>query len=212
MNDQLKVGQMAQANVIRAAKPTVDMLNPKGQYKVEHFRDGKKIAEYDAPNAITNEGRAKLLNVMFDSGTPITQWWMGIVDSTSYTALAATDTYAQLAGSNGWREYDHYTDDLNSNSGTTRPVWGAGAATLSGSFEVTTNATAAVFDVTSGGSGLVKGLFIVGTAGAATPAQTKDDHTSNPGVNVLWSAALFTGGDVTILTGDQLKITYTVSA
>jgi hypothetical protein len=164
------------------------------------------IGKYDMPNAITDEGRSKLLNVMFNSGTAITAWYMGIVDSTSYSALAAGDVYTQIGGTNAWKEYTHYTDDLNSNSAVTRPSWGAGAAGVVSHVASTTNATAAVFDITSGGSGLVKGLFITG---GLSSAQTKGDATTG---NVLWSAALFTGGDVTILTGDQLKVTYTVSA
>ena len=166
----------------------------------------EKIADYDMPNNITNEGRTRLLNVMFNSGTPITAWWMGLVDSTSFTAYAPGDSYAQIAGTNGWTENTSYTDDANGNSAVTRPVWGAGSATVAANVAQTTNATPAVFDITSGGSGTVKGLFIVG---GAAGAQTKGDHAASA---ILWAAAAFTAGDVTVLNGDQLKVSYSVTA
>jgi hypothetical protein len=53
----------------------------------------------------------------------------------------------------------------------------------------------------------VKGIFIAG----GTNAQTKNDHTAGT-ANTLWSTALFSGGDVTVQNGDQLKVTYTVNA
>ena len=200
--DTLKIDQTATASVIRR-KP--DTLSPKGWFRVEHYRNGVKIGEYNTPNAITDQGRQKMLDVMFDSATHITAWYMGIVDSTSYSALAAGDSYAQIGGSNGWHEYTNYTDDANGNSAVTRPGWGAGASSVLSHVVSTTNATSAVFDITSGGSGTVKGLFIVG----GTNAQTKSDNTASG--NVLWSSALFAGGDVTVLNGDQLKVTYTIS-
>jgi hypothetical protein len=205
MNDSIKVSQAASVEVVRAPKPA-DKIGAKGRFKVEHWRAGKLIGEYEMPNAITNEGRSKLLNVMFDAQAEITSWWMGIVDSTGYTSLQTGDSYVQIGGTNSWKEYTYYTDGNNGNSTTTRPAWGAGAATVVSNVASVTNATSAVFNITSGGSGDVKGLFIVG--GLAS-SQTKGDATTG---NVLWSAALFTGGDVTILNGDQLKVTYTVSA
>ena len=70
----------------------------------------------------------------------------------------------------------------------------------------TTNATAAVFDIT--GTYTIKGLFI---AGGNSSCQTKGDNTSGSG-RILWSAAAFAAGNVSVLSGDQLKITYTVTA
>jgi len=204
----LNMGQSAGVEVVRAAQPVVDALAPQGCFKIEHWRGGVKIADYDLPNAITNEGRAKLLNVMFNSVTEITTWYMGLVDSTTFSALAATDSYAQIGGSNGWKENINYTDTNNSNNAGTRPAWGSLAVTLNSSTNVESiaNSVTSIFTVTSGGSGTVKGLFLVG---GLSSAQSKSDATTG---NVLWSVALFSAGDVAVLSGDQLKVTYTVSA
>ena len=51
-------------------------------------------------------------------------------------------------------------------------------------------------------------LLILG-CGGVSQCQTKSDHTTN---GCLWATALFTSGDVTVSAGDQLKVTYTVSA
>jgi hypothetical protein len=198
--NQLNVNQKAGCSVVRARK-VGDQLEPRGRFVVEHFRKGVKIGEYEFPNGITNEGKNKLLGVMFHGVSAITTWWIGMIDNTGYTALAAGDTYAQINGSNGWDEFTDYTDPANSDSGTTRPEWTEGAAAS----QAITNASPVVFDITD--SGTVKGLFLVG--GAAN-AQNKDDHEAAGAV--LWATALFNTGDVAVNADDQLKVTYTVSA
>jgi hypothetical protein len=205
MTSKLNVGHAAGVEVVRPAKPASDQLTPHGRFVVEHWRDGRKIAEYAMPNYITDEGRQRLLEVMFHGGTAITSWWMGLVSSASFTAYAQADCYAQIGGTNGWTEFTNYTDDGNSNSASTRPAWGAGAATVNTHVAQVTNATTAVFDITN--SGTVKGLFIVG---GAAGCQTKGDNAASGGR--LWAAAAFTAGDVAVQNGDQLKVTYTVTA
>ena len=51
-----------------------DLLDPRGRFVVEHFRNGVKIGQYEFPNGITNEGKNKLLDVMFHGTTAITTW------------------------------------------------------------------------------------------------------------------------------------------
>ena len=107
---------------------------------------------------------------MFDGGTPVTTWWVGLIDSASYTALAATDDYADInQTNNGWKEFTNYTDTANSGSSTTRPAWGGGACLRPDGDEC----------LSCGGRftapGTVKGLFLVG--GIAN-AQNKNNHDS----------------------------------
>jgi hypothetical protein len=175
-------------------------LTPRGHFNVEHWRDGNLLAIYDFDNGITNEGKNFLLNVMFHGTTAYGTWYLGLIDNASYTALAAADVYAQLAGTNGWREFADYTDANNSNSGSTRPEWQENAA----SGQAIANTTVSIFNIT--GSGTVKGVFAAGGANA----QTKSDHTGSG--NTLWATALFNSGDVPVGNGDQLKVTYSVSA
>ena len=197
------VKQAAGVEVIRARARAVveELTGPRGKFVVEHWRNGKRINEYHFPNGIVNEGKNKLLNVMFHGMTPIATWWMGLIDSSGYTALAATDNYDDInQAGNGWDEFTNYTDPGNGGSSSTRPEWAEGAA----SGQSITNSTPAVFDITAAGT--VKGVFLVG--GIAN-AQNKGNHEAG---GTLWATALFTSGDVVVANGDQLKVTYTVTA
>jgi hypothetical protein len=172
-----------------------------GRFIVQHFRAGRRINEYHFDNGIVNEGKDKLLNVMFDATAAIAAWYLGLIDNSGYTALASDDTYDDIdQAGNGWDEFQGYTDANNGDSATTRPEWGPDPA----SAQSITNSTVAIYDIT--GSGTVKGVFTVG--GGTTP-ENKGDHLAG---STLWATALFTSGDVTVQSGDQLKVTYTVSA
>jgi len=176
-------------------------LNLKGHYVVEHWRNGKRYNEYHFSNDIVNEGKNQLLDAQFHAVSAITVWFLGIIDNAGYSALAATDTYDDIdQAANGWDEFQSYTDAGNGDSATTRPGWAEDAA----SGQSITNSSVSVFDIT--GSGTVKGLFLVG--GIAN-ANLKGNHESG---GTLWATALFGSGDVAVQNGDQLKVTYTVSA
>jgi len=204
--NQLTVNQRATATVGRsepaAAEPLGNVLKlASGRFKVEHWRNGKRINEMHFDNDIVNEGKNKLLNTMFDGSTQISTWYLGLIDNSGYTALAAADNYDNInQAGNGWDEFDDYTDNANTSSAVTRPEWTNGAA----SGQSMTNASVVIFDITA--TGTVKGVFVVG----GTNAQTKNDHTAGT-ANILWATALFSGGDVPVVNGDQLKVTYTVS-
>jgi len=171
-----------------------------GRYIVEHWRDGQRINEYHFSNDITNEGKNKLLDVMFHASTQISVWYLGLLDNANYTGLAAADNYDDIdQAGNGWDEFQNYTDAGNGDSATTRPAWPEDAA----SAQAITNSSVVVFDIT--GSGTVKGLFAVG--GIAN-ANLKGNHETG---GTLWATALFGSGDVAVLNNDQLKVTYTVS-
>jgi len=199
--NKLSLKQEAGVELVRSAAKVQSILNPRGYFKVEHWRNGKRINEYVFPNGITNEGKNKLLNVMFHGATAVATWWLGLIDNSGYTALAATDTYDDINQvANGWDEFTNYTDAGNGGSASTRPQWNEGAA----SGQSITNSSPAVFDLT--GSGTVKGVFL---CGGDAGSQNKGDHTAG---STLWATALFTSGDVVVANGDQLKVTYTVSA
>lgn len=173
----------------------------RGRFQVEHIRDGKVINTFDFPNGIVNEGKNFLLDVMFHGTTAYGTWYLGLIDNSGFSALANDDTYDDIdQAGNGWDEFKTYTDAGNGDSTTTRPAWTEDAA----SGQSITNSTVVVFDIT--GTATVKGVFLAGGANA----QTKGDHTASG--NTLWATALFSGGDVAVQNGDQLKVTYTVSA
>jgi len=202
--DEIKFNDSASIQVGRSGKPrgtSVQGFNPKGHFGVEHWRDGKHLATYSFPNGITDEGKNNIFDVYFDADTQITTWYMLLIDNANYTALADDDTYDDIdQAGNGWDEFKTYTDAGNSDSTVTRPVWNPDAA----SGEAISNSSQTIFDIT--GTATVKGLAIVG-GGAAS--NTKGDHAAD---GTLWSTALFDQGDTAVINGDQLKITYTVSA
>lgn len=189
----------AGVEVIRAK----DRLHPMskmgitGEFCVEHWRDGKLLSKQNFPNGITTQGKNKLFDVGFHNQTQLTVWYLGLVDLASFTALAAGDTYGSHSG---WIEFASYTDGNNSDNATTRPAWPEDAAS-GGSIS---NTTVAIFNIT--GSGTVKGVFLCG----GTNAQTKSNSTSSG--NFLWATALFGSGDQAVTNGDQLKVTYTITA
>lgn len=156
-----------------------------GKWQLEHVRGGKVIGTQDFPNDITNQGKNSLFEIMFHDGTQIasSSWFIGLISSSSYSALAAGDT---MSSHSGWTELTGYTQ-------STRVAWGPGAAAS----QSITNASPATFDINA--TATAKGIFVVSNS-------TKGGTTGT-----LWSTALFSA-DVPVANGDQLRVTYTVSA
>jgi len=154
-----------------------------GRFRVEHFdKDGDLKATYRFPNGIVDVGLNKILDDMFDSGTQSATWSLGLIDNTSFTAVAAADTMASHAG---WIESTAYTE-------TARPEWTAGTPAS----RAITNAATVDFSINA--TVTLQGIFVVDSAVKSGTAGT------------LWSTALF-ASTVGAVNGDTLKITYTVS-
>ena len=198
MNSKLNIRQKAEYELVKAGPNAASNLKPIGRFVVEHWRNGKRINEYHFDNGIVNEGKNKLLGVMFDEVTAIATWYLGLIDNADYSALADDDTYDDInQAGNGWKTFQGYTVSGNA---TNRAVW----VTDAPSGQSVTNSTVAVFDIT--GTATVKGLFC---CGGIANCLLKGNH--EPG-GILWATALFGSGDVAVQNGDQLKCTYTVSA
>jgi hypothetical protein len=165
----------------------VNKLELKGRFpKIEHYNAaGELIGTYDMLNGIVDEGKDLILDVMFNDGVAIAQasWYIGLLDLSGFTALADDDT---MASHSGWNEFTSYSE-------ANRVAWGPGSA----SSESVTNSSPATFNVS--GSGTVKGVFVT------------SNNTKSGTSGTLWATALF-ASDVPVSNGDQLKVTYTVSA
>lgn len=181
---EAKFSQAVGLNMTRRRELTQD-LNWRNPITLEHWRKGKLIGSQLTHNDITNVGKNYILNVMFNGGTQIANnsWFIGLISLASFSALAAADTMSSHAG---WIEFTGYSQ-------STRVAWGSGSATS----QSTSNSSPATFDIT--GSGTVKGVFVTSNSTISGTSGT------------LWATALF-GADVPVTNGDQLKITYTVSA
>jgi hypothetical protein len=195
MRDGLHVKESAKCELVRnkASDGACDILDPKGRFVVEHWREGRLIGKYGAPNLITNEGKNKMLDVMFHAATQITTWYLLLIDGAGSPTPAVGDTYAQINGSNGWDEFTSYDEAI-------RQEWTEGSAVT----QSITNASPVVFTISATGD--VYGIALVGGGSAAS---TKNDAA---GGGTLWNGAAFASGTVAVLDNDQLKVTYTVSA
>lgn len=164
-----------------------DFLKIGGRVHVEHVdKDGNVKGKYDITNGITNVGKNYALDAIFRGATDGPQkspWYIGLIDNSGFTGVAATDTMASHAG---WNEFTTYSD-------TTRREWVENAAAS----QSISNTTASTFNIN--GSGTVKGIFIA------------DNSTKGGTTGTLWSTALF-AANVAVVSSDQLKITYTVNA
>lgn len=195
--EQMNAQVAAVAAVLRqSAHPEV--MDAHGRYHVEcRGPDGElKWADY-VENVVCTEGKNFALDQIL-GGTAFVAAYLGLISSVSWSAVAAGDTMAQIAGTNGWRE-----------AGTTNaPQWTTPASGARGtpSFSAAaagSKATSAAVTFSISTSGTIKGCFVViGTGAAATNLST---------AGKLLSAGTFTGGDKVVSNGDTLSVTYSLS-
>lgn len=180
---KIRMGNKATANVERRRKLEPGPIKFKGFYTVEVIREGKTVHKETYPNGVVNVGKDKILDVMFDAAAQIATWYLSLISLTGFTALAAGDT---MGSHTGWVEFTGYSQ-------ATRPAWDPAAA----SGQVSTNAVPVQFDITA--TGTLKGGFLT------------SDNVKSGTTGTLWGTALFTG-DIPVVSGDVVKITYSVQA
>jgi len=155
----------------------------KGHFTVRHFdKNGVLKGSYEVPNGIVDVGLNMILDTMFNAGAQSANWYIGLVDNAGWTAFANADTMAAHAG---WAENTDYSE-------VNRPEWTAGAA----SARSVTNAATADFSIDA--TAVLKGIFVV------------NNNTIGGTAGTLWSTAAF-ASTVSVINGDTVKITYTVS-
>jgi hypothetical protein len=144
-------------------------------------RDNLRVAI--AKNMVTNAALNDVLGVYLHADTQKTTWYLGLIDNSGFSALAAGDAMNSHAG---WSENTTYTQ-------STRPAWNPDAP----SGQTITNSTSVVF--TANGSITIKGCFLV------------SDSTKGGTTGLLFATGSFTSTQSLVAT-QNLKVTYTCPA
>ena len=175
------------ATLIRGGD-TQEAMNITGYYTVECIGSDGEVKWVDGiENLVVTEGKAKLFNVNFASGTPTTTWYLGLVEQIGAWVpdFAVGDTLASHGNgtSSGWAETTAYAGSRKTTTFTATSTNSISASAAS--FVMNASVTAA-------------GAFLA----------TVSSGTSG----TLYSAGAFTGGNRTVLSGDTIVVTYTTSA
>lgn len=155
-----------------------------GIWKVECFNpDGSLAWEDEIHNGVTNAGINDNLAVYFNSGTQKPTWYGGLIDNASFSALSAGDT---ISSHSGWIENNNYSESV-------RQTWTSGAP----SGQSITNSASMVFSINA--TVTIKGAFLV------------SNSTKGGASGILWSTGTFASGNQSLVNGQQLKLTYTLT-
>lgn len=178
------IAQAAAAACLMTGAGMAEVAQLGGRYRVECVgADGQvKWVDY-IDNLVTTAGKNDLLDKYLAGSAYTAAWYLGLIGSTGYSAVAAGDTSASHAG---WTESTAY-----SNATRPAPSWGGASAGSKAS-------TATAFTINA--TDTIKGAFLISVS-------TKGGTTG-----VLYSAGLFSGGDRTVANLDTLNVTYTASA
>jgi hypothetical protein len=187
--------ERSDATVVRGAGQH-ESAEAHGRYIAECFdKDGNLKWRDEIENVVCTEGKNAALDAaLAGAAYTVTGPYMGLISSTSFSAVVAGDTAAQINGTNGWKEAGLANAPTYTGNRKTA-AWNAASAGA--------KALSAALSFAITGTGTVKGAFIIFAAGALN---TKDDVNGK-----LWSAGLFSGGDKVVANGDTLNVTYSVS-
>lgn len=188
MEDKAKAQSVVTSGLVCGSRPEESALAV-GKFTVQCFdKDGNLKWESEAKNLVVNVGLQYMCGTALTSVTQITTWYLGLYGAGSTNNPAAGDTMASHAG---WTEVTAY-------SNATRPACTFATATTANPSVATNSASVAAFNIN--GSATVGGAFL-------TSNNTKGGTTGT-----LFSAADFSApGDRSVVNGDTLNVTYTMS-
>ena len=187
-NDKVKSKDVASSSLI-AGGSAADSASAKGVYKIQcHDKDGNLKWEDEAPNLVVNVGLQDMNAKYFTGSAYTAAWYIGLYGAGASNTPAAGDTMSSHAG---WTEVVAYSQ-------ATRPACTFGTPTTANPSVATNSASPATFSINA--TTTVGGAFL-------TSNSTKSGSTGT-----LYSAADFSSpGDRSVVSGDTLNVTYTLS-
>ena len=183
--EKISTSEIVDASVIRGAG-SVESIGLIGRYNVQCYdSDGNMKWEDNIDNLVTTVGKDDLLDKYLSGSSYTAAFYFGLIDNSGFLQIVVGDTMASHAG---WSEYTNY-------SSATRP-----APTFASASSGSKSTSGAVSFTASGAGGTVTGAFLV------------TNSTKGGSSGVLVSAGQFTGGNKTVVAGDIVNVTYTLSA
>jgi hypothetical protein len=178
-------GLLNSAGIARSVEAGFALMAPAFHYDVQCFDENGDLKWEDGfDNLVTNAGRDDLVNKYFKGSSYTAAWYVGIIEDTSFSAYANADTLASHAG---WTECTAYSGSRKA------ATFGSSSGTTTVSLDNSGSPAAFAINATK----TVKGCFLC-TASSGTSG-------------VLYSAGGFTGGDRSVVNGDTLNVTVTLT-
>lgn len=161
----------------------VETLKTIGVFHAECIRDGKVIWEDTFPNTVTTQGKNALLDKFLDLGTAYSAVRGIIVTTVGNAASTYASPSPQVEGTS--YSGNRPTPSFSAASAGAKATSAAMAFSITGSMSVV-------------GAGIVLGTSI------NTPGDTA-------ATAILLSSGTFTGGTRSVISGDTLNVTYTLT-
>lgn len=187
-NEKVK-SQDTAASSLTAGGLATDSASAKGVYKIQcHDKDGNLKWEDTAPNLVVNGGLQDMNAKYFTGSSYTAAWYLGLYGAAASNNPAAGDTMSSHAG---WTEVTDYSQ-------STRPACSFGTPTTANPSVATNSASPATFSINA--TTTVGGAFLT------------SNNTKGGSTGTLYSAADFSSpGDRSVVSGDTLSVTYTLS-
>ena len=183
-----KSTDVVSSGLICGARPQENAL-ALGKFKMECFdKDGNLKWSAEEKNLVVNVGLQYMCGTALTSVSQITTWYIGLYGAGASNTPAAGDTMSSHAG---WTEATPY-------SNATRPACTFATATTANPSVATNSASPASYTINA--TATVGGAFLV------------SNSTKGGSTGTLFSAADFSSpGDRSVVSGDTLTVTYTLS-